>query len=376
MHAFAAGASGVGIPDSASASRAFQTQLLLSWIRAEIASSRAIYIVILLFFVYSFAVSFALGDSIVSFFWIYLVRAARALVSVCAFAFVALAILALRQKTHPSPLRYIREKLCTPSIRIMLLKYAFGSVVLALFMGAFLYGKTTIPLIEPFSWDPQLAQLDFMLFLGHHPWQALDPLFGSATMTYVLDYLYLAWVPLLFVAWAGLLASPRIARDVREQFWLATVLSWVVLGIVMATALSSVGPCFAPLLFPELAPVYQQLNDRLAELNNQMALGSSLSKAYLWAIYTGGLDEPGGISAMPSMHNAQAVLLALTAFRINRRLGLALSAYAMLIFIGSIMLAWHYAVDGIVGVFLAVLIWLAAGFVTSRSVRTAEVGTC
>jgi 2-phospho-L-lactate guanylyltransferase len=45
-------------------------------------------------------------------------------------------------------------------------------------MGAFLYGKTTIPLIEPCSWDPQLAPLDFMLFLGHHPGQALDPLFG------------------------------------------------------------------------------------------------------------------------------------------------------------------------------------------------------
>jgi hypothetical protein len=344
----------------------------LAWIRAEIASSRAIYIVILLFFIYSFAISFALGDSIASFFWIYLVRAARTLVSVCAFAFVALAILALRQKTHSSPLRYIGERISAPSARTMLLKYAFGSVVLALFMGAFLYNKTIIPQIEPFSWDPRLSRWDSMLFLGHHPWQVLDPLFGSAAMIYMLDWIYFAWVPLLFVAWAGLLASPRIARDVREQFWLATILSWVAIGIVMATTLSSAGPCFAPLLFPELAPAYQPLNERLAELNGHVVLGSSVSKAYLWAIYAGGFDEPGGISAMPSMHNAQAALLALTAFRIDRRLGLLLSAYATLIFVGSIMLAWHYAVDGIVGVVMAVLIWLAAGFVTSRNARTAE----
>jgi hypothetical protein len=362
----------VSISQSAWASRGFDRQELLSWIKKEMAACQGVYVLIFLFFVYSLAVSLALGDSIFSFFWVYLLRAARSLVAVCAFLTVGLAILALRQKTHASPLRYLWERASAPSIRSMALKYSFACVVLALFMGAFLYNKTIIPQIEPFSWDPFLTQLDSTLFLGHHPWQVLDPYFGATAMIYVLDYLYLVWVPLLFVTWAGLLASPRVRRRVREQFWLATVLSWIVIGLLMATALSSAGPCFAPMLFPDLAPAYQPLNDRLADLNSHLELASSLSKAYLWEIYTGGLDEPGGISAMPSMHNAQAVLLALTAFRIDRRLGLVMAAYAALIFIGSIMLAWHYAVDGIVGVAAAVLIWLAAGFVTSRRDRTAE----
>jgi membrane-associated phospholipid phosphatase len=73
-----------------------------------------------------------------------------------------------------------------------------------------------------------------------------------------------------------------------------------------------------------------------------------------------------GISAMPSMHVTIATLNALLCWRIDRRLGVAASAFAVLIFLGSIMLLWHYAVDGIAGVFIACLCWSAAGALVQR----------
>lgn len=67
-----------------------------------------------------------------------------------------------------------------------------------------------------------------------------------------------------------------------------------------------------------------------------------------------------GISAMPSLHNAIAVLYVFAAFRIGKLIGWFMTAYAVLIFIGSIHLAWHYAVDGIVAAIGMWAIWRAA----------------
>jgi hypothetical protein len=62
------------------------------------------------------------------------------------------------------------------------------------------------------------------------------------------------------------------------------------------------------------------------------------------------------------------VLFVLAAYRVNRRFGHAMSVYAILIFIGSIHLAWHYAVDGIVGGAAAVVVWhLSRLLVSSRA---------
>jgi hypothetical protein len=40
-----------------------------------------------------------------------------------------------------------------------------------------------------------------------------------------------------------------------------------------------------------------------------------------------------------------------------------MAAYAALIFVASIALAWHYAVDGLIGVAGACAIWWIAGLV-------------
>jgi membrane-associated phospholipid phosphatase len=93
----------------------------------------------------------------------------------------------------------------------------------------------------------------------------------------------------------------------------------------------------------------------------------------LWQSYIDpGAAQVEGISAMPSMHVAMATLMALIAFRVNRRLGWAYTVYAGLIFLGSIHLGWHYALDGYVGALGTIGIWYLAGRITAAWERRRE----
>ena len=88
----------------------------------------------------------------------------------------------------------------------------------------------------------------------------------------------------------------------------------------------------------------------------------------LWQGYTAG-GPVSGISAMPSMHMASSTLLALYGFRHARWSGWLLTAFAALILIGSVQLAWHYAIDSYAGALLAVACWWLAARLVEWSHR-------
>jgi membrane-associated phospholipid phosphatase len=82
----------------------------------------------------------------------------------------------------------------------------------------------------------------------------------------------------------------------------------------------------------------------------------------LWENYqNNGAAVGSGISAMPSMHVAIAALMALFGWRHSRAAGIALTVYALVVLIGSVHLAWHYALDGYAGALGAWLIWWLVG---------------
>jgi hypothetical protein len=82
----------------------------------------------------------------------------------------------------------------------------------------------------------------------------------------------------------------------------------------------------------------------------------------LWAAYvTGNAAGGSGISAMPSLHVAIATLCAISSWYVSWRIGVAMTLYAVVIFLGSIHLGWHYAVDGYVSIVAVAAIWVGVG---------------
>ena len=143
------------------------------------------------------------------------------------------------------------------------------------------------------------------------------------------------------------------------------------LDALLAFLLPAAGPCFTTALIAP-SPSFDALHARL--LAAEAATGSPLAALrnqamLLEALGSDGLRVGGGISAMPSVHNALAVLFALAAFQLNRAAGWALAAYAGLIWLGSVHLGWHYAVDGLVAAALTAGLWRVAGRIADRLER-------
>jgi hypothetical protein len=55
------------------------------------------------------------------------------------------------------------------------------------------------------------------------------------------------------------------------------------------------------------------------------------------------------------------MLFVLVGWRIHRTLGIWLTVYAALVLLGSVHLAWHYAVDSYAGLVVGALSWWIAG---------------
>lgn len=349
--------------DAAIAQTRANSGSFLAWLAGEWRALRSFYLLAIVFFVATTLLAVSRGDDIAAFVLVYVLRVGRAVTLVGCAAVVAISLRALIQR-NAEPVRYLLSALLNNRTRTFLSRFIVHALVLAAIMGAFLYGKTMIPEIRPFDWDVTFAAWDRIIF-GTDPWRLIHPVIGYPVVTIVVDVLYAAWVPVMFIVWSAIGASERVSVDLKRHYFTATLATWVLVGLGAATFLSSAGPCFLPVLSPDEAPRFAELNAYLQSVGQLYPLSSGTTKDYLWWIYANGLNEPGGISAMPSMHNAQAALFVIAGYRLNRRLGHLLLAYAIIIFVGSVHLAWHYAVDGIAGAAMGLVIWWVVGFATA-----------
>ena len=258
---------------------------------------------------------------------------------------------------------YARNRFGSPALAAATL---LPILVIPVLMGSFGTLKMLMPLARDFDWDDWLAAADKILFLGYQPWQFTHAIFGSALATHVIDMIYTLWVALLFTA--VLFYSLLAPRYERARFFLTFAASWLIIGVLGAYVFASAGPCYAQLIGATSAPDFAPLMERLKTINDTgYKLGAYDWQGVLWKHHVA--QQYGfamGVSAMPSMHNAITVLYALSLARAAKPVRVAAWAFVAFIFVGSIHLGWHYAVDGIAAGFMMWGIWAAAGAYLDR----------
>ena len=239
-----------------------------------------------------------------------------------------------------------------------LIRFLALAPTLTAFFANFALWKSAIPLLRHgFVWDASLERMEVWLH-GDHADRLLAFALGSPHAILLLDRVYETWFYLLFtlVIWQAWEADRRSLR----QFWTAFTLVWILLGIFVACFFASAGPIYAGL--DRGSTSYDDLLARLAAAGTLGPLFVHLGSLSLWEAYQHHEVAIGdGISAFPSLHVAIAVLAAVAAWRVRRWLAMAPACYALLIWLGSIMLGWHYAIDGEVAGLGTLVIWLGAG---------------
>jgi PAP2 superfamily len=282
------------------------------------------------------------------------------------FAGQAVVRAGLESRWKASPTGAIRLAFLQRWRQDRLLSLAWPTAVFMLLMPSFTAFKQRILPGAGFVHDEALASIDRMMF-GTDPGLWLHQAIGSPGATAFFDGIYHSWfVPTtLGVCVVGLCAGVRT----RAQYMIAYLGVWVVLGAGAAYLLPAAGPAFyEALVSPVGAAPFNAVRDSLIATGSG---GHMLTSLHNQAYLIENLNSPtlvigGGISAIPSVHNAIAVLFALASFAAHRALGWLMSGFALLIWIGSVYLNWHYAIDGVIGAAGAVGLWYGAGYLVDR----------
>jgi hypothetical protein len=319
---------------------------------------------------YAFAVHWAaagIGRSRAIVWALYLPYAAPVMLALTCAALAILSFIGIRRSPGLPLVNALRCELEQKGLHPGALVLSLPTVLaFPFFLSLFSSFKAMIPLLQPFSWDAGLAELDRALHGGIDPWRYLEPLLAHPLLIRALDFIYHpVWSLGLFVLWTWQ-ALDRRRPELRLQLLLAIPTVWIALGSIGGVVFSSAGPCY----FAELGGDphrFGPLLTRLAEIDTHWPLVSHMAQSALWDLYrSGAIGFGSGISAMPSVHVATAFLAVLLA----RRYGVVPLAFSLAIFmiiaVGSVLLGWHYAVDAYAGVLLVTPIWLACGAVARR----------
>jgi hypothetical protein len=229
-------------------------------------------------------------------------------------------------------------------------------IVYSVFFGAFTSYKNAIGKVIPFYFDPYARSIDRFLH-GEDAWMLLAPVLGYRS-TIFFDFVYILWF-VVMCAVLGFASFVLADQRLRTQYLVAFVLCWMFIGVVAATLLSSVGPCFYAQFYGDNAFGYITEYLKSADANNPVIALSSQT------LLLSGITNPTpgmgvGISAAPSMHVAIAALNAIFLSRFGKLAGFAGWLYCAIILVGSVHLGWHYAIDGYLAVAMTIGIWKLA----------------
>ncbi len=226
----------------------------------------------------------------------------------------------------------------------------YGSVQLSYFILGGL-----LPLLHPQTLDQQLYQLDLKLF-GFEPAVALDALVSPARTEW-FAFFYYTYFFILATHVIPILFGCRSQRRLGE----------FALGMLLVFCLGHTGY----MLVPGYGP-YRGLSEHF-----QNALPSGFWTNLVMATVASGGSQ---LDIFPSLHTAAPSFITLYAFRHRhlrpyRYTWIVLAFVSTNIIVATMYLRWHYVIDVVVGLLLAVLASVLSVRITTWELARRE-GTC
>lgn len=225
--------------------------------------------------------------------------------------------------------------------------------------------KTVVPLLAPDTlYDEGLTHVDSVWFgLGKEPWEILHSVLGTGISTQILSSVYVSFVFLLPLSLAFALV---FAPNLRGGLFFATALAinWT-LGAVSYLLLPARGPIYhVPQDFADLPHSHAAyLQERLLVERREF-----LSDPHA-------AEVGQNIAAFASLHCSLLFTAALAAhlLGLSRTLRIALWVLFVVSAISTVHLGWHYVIDDIAGIAIALLALGIACFLTGFQGRDREV---
>jgi hypothetical protein len=226
---------------------------------------------------------------------------------------------------------------------------------LMFFQGTFTSIKNILPdLRGGFLYDRFLADTDTWISFGMDPVAAFATLPGGRFFLAIIDWNYSGmWFLVCFGALFFVATSPKAAA-IRLRYVSLFMLVWVVCGNVLAGLFISAGPVFYGAVTGD--------HHRFDAQSDLLAAGDWASNAatfqqYLWSLHESGSAGMGsGISAFPSVHVGLIAVNAFFIAEVSRKAGLVAFAYVAFVMASSVLLGWHYAIDGYASLLVVALL--------------------
>ncbi|MCB9853601.1 MAG: phosphatase PAP2 family protein [Phycisphaerales bacterium] len=222
--------------------------------------------------------------------------------------------------------------------------------------------KYVIPWLRPTLFDDLLSSIDTAIHMGVNPSALAVSLSQSfPTLLHWTDAFYVGYFPILLLFFAYVMIQEK-RPHLRDPFVFGYCLFWL-LGGLSYFLLPSMGPIYhQPALFESIMP-HMPL---ASQLNHELLVDYRAFVAAPWE------HEPMlyyGIAAMPSLHVGACAMFTCFARRFGRVVFVIMLTLTTLMFVGSLITGWHYAIDGYAG---ALLGWLSYR-IAMRDVGRSEI---
>jgi len=223
--------------------------------------------------------------------------------------------------------------------------------------------KSVLPLLRPGDlFDRELADADRLLFFGSDPAQLLHALLGTQISTPILSTVYVAFV---FILPAMLAIALVFSPDLRGGLFYATALSvnWGIGAI-------------SYLLIPARGPIYYVPGDfaGLPSSHASYLQGLLLDQRREFLADPTAPGAAQNIAAFASLHCSMLLTAAIAAHMlgVGSRLKIGLWVLAGVSAIATVHLGWHYVVDDLAAVLIAVAALCIAKLLTGFRRRPRE----